>query len=257
MTASTTAATAIKSITPYIAVRKAEEVMDFIRQAFGAVGEVQGTGSQGGLHAEFTLDGSKLMIGGGKNWNAEQPERPAALHYYVREVDAVYARAVEAGATSLQAPIDQPYGDREAAVRDVAGNRWYLATNQATGHMPAGMPNLMAFLHARRSRELIRFLEAAFGASDPQVFEQEGRVAHAAVRLGSSMLEMSDAHGEWQPMPTTFFCNVDDVDAAYERALAAGGASMVAPADAAFGARLAGVTDLEGNQWYLAAPVRR
>jgi len=197
------------------------------------------------------------MIGGGKTWNAQQPERPAQLHYYVRDVDALYRRALAAGASSLQEPIDQPYGDREAGIRDIAGNHWYLATHKATGHMPPGMQALTAFLHVRNSRELIRFLEAAFGASDAEVLEQGNGVAYAHLRLGSSHLEMSDAHGQWQPRPTTFFCDVDDADAAYARAIAAGATSMSAPADAAFGARLAAISDPEGNQWYLAGPLKK
>jgi PhnB protein len=51
------------------------------------------------------------------------------LYLYVPNVDAVYRRAVAAGATSFQEPIDQPYGDRQAGVRDAFGNTWYIATH--------------------------------------------------------------------------------------------------------------------------------
>ena len=64
---------------------------------------------------------------------------PAGLHLYVPDADRVYRDAPEAGAASLYGPTDQPYGDREAGVQDVAGNHWYIATHQAGGHVPAGL----------------------------------------------------------------------------------------------------------------------
>jgi len=44
-------------------------------------------------------------------------------------VDAVYDRALKAGATSLNPPADQPYGDRNGGVKDPFGNTWYIATH--------------------------------------------------------------------------------------------------------------------------------
>jgi uncharacterized glyoxalase superfamily protein PhnB len=49
----------------------------------------------------------------------------------VPDVDAVYRRALEAGATSLSEPVDQPYGDRSGGVEDAFGNKWYIATHVA------------------------------------------------------------------------------------------------------------------------------
>jgi uncharacterized glyoxalase superfamily protein PhnB len=50
------------------------------------------------------------------------------FYLYVPDADAAYRRALVAGATSLHEPADQPYGDRSAAVKDVFGNIWYVAT---------------------------------------------------------------------------------------------------------------------------------
>src|SRR5439155_501428 len=71
------------------------------------------------------------------------------LHLYVPDADQVYRAALEAGADSLRAPVDQPYGDREASVRDVAGNHWYIATHQTGGHVPAGLGTVTPYLHPR------------------------------------------------------------------------------------------------------------
>ena len=80
-------------------------------------------------------------------------------------------------------------------------------------------------------------------------------VKHAKMRVGGSVVEMGEAHGPWEPMPTMFYVYVDDVDAAYRRALAAGGTSQEAPALQPYGERRAAVRDAFDNQWYPAAPL--
>src|SRR6185503_18719192 len=92
------------TITPYIAVKQALELIEFVKEAFGAEGSVQGTGSEGGLHAEFLIGDSMVMIGGGEAWRGTPT--PTALHLYVNDVDEVYQRSLQAGATSIQDPIE-------------------------------------------------------------------------------------------------------------------------------------------------------
>lgn len=116
------------TLSPYLIVREAEELVEFVKQAFGAEERYRGTGSAGGLHAELIVGDSLLMIGGGPN--VDEPLQ-AALHLYVEDVDTVYQRALQAGASSLGEPEDKPYGDRIAGVRDQSGNTWYLATRIA------------------------------------------------------------------------------------------------------------------------------
>jgi len=53
---------------------------------------------------------------------------PAQFYLYVPDADAAYRRALEAGAVSVTEPADQPYGDRNAGVKDVFGNQWFVAT---------------------------------------------------------------------------------------------------------------------------------
>lgn len=113
------------TVVPYICVVEAHEVIEFVQKAFGAEGAILGTGSQGGIHAEYRIGDAKIMIGGGPAWKNPLP-RPAALHVYVDDADATYARAIAAGAASLSVPRDMEYGDREASVRDAGGNNWYI-----------------------------------------------------------------------------------------------------------------------------------
>src|SRR5262247_1667179 len=135
-TIETTTSRGIRSVTPYLAVRPAVELIEFVKRAFGAEELLRTTGSGGGLHAEVRIGDTKVMIGGGEAWGGTPT--PTGLHLYVPDADQVYARALEAGADSLYAPVDQPYGDREAAITDLAGNHWYIGTHQSGGHVPAG-----------------------------------------------------------------------------------------------------------------------
>jgi PhnB protein len=244
----------IGSVTPYLAVRPAVELIEFVKRAFGAEELVRTTGSAGGVHAEVRIGDTRVMIGGGGAWGGTP--RPTGLHVYVPDADQVYRAALEAGADSLHGPVDQPYGDREASVKDIAGNHWYIATHQTGAHIPAGLGTVTPYLHPRGAPELIEFMKQAFAAEEMAIHRgPEGTIVHAKIRVGGSVVEMGEAHGEWGPMPTMFYVYVDDVDAWYRRALAAGATSMEAPALQPYGERRAAVRDAFDNQWYLAAAV--
>jgi len=116
------------TITPYLIVQEAGNLIEFVKQAFGATELFRDTGSAGGIHAEVRIGDSMLMIGGDGAWHGEPS--PAALYLYMEDVDSVYQRALQAGATSITEPADQPYGDRTAGVKDAFGNVWYIATHK-------------------------------------------------------------------------------------------------------------------------------
>lgn len=241
------------TITPYLAVREAPELIEFVKQAFGAEGQIYGIGSQGGLHAEYKIGDSIIMIGGGEEWRGTP--MPTALHTYVDDVDAVYQRALDAGATSMVEPLED-HGERLAGVKDVAGNEWYIAKRLSGSHTDEGLHTVNVYLHPLGAAKMIEFLKPAFGAEEVAVYRHEpgGPVVHAKVKIGNSVLEMGEAHGPYQPMPTMFFLYVDDVDAWYQRAVASGATSTSEPKQA-YGDRVASVTDPFGNTWYIATHV--
>jgi PhnB protein len=116
------------TVTPYLVVQLVREVMRFIERAFGAVAVFPPMIDDGRVvHAEFRIGDSVVMMAEASDeWKA----MPAMLHVYVdEEVDLVYRRALEAGATSLREPADQFYGDRSATVRDACGNVWSIANH--------------------------------------------------------------------------------------------------------------------------------
>jgi PhnB protein len=246
-------ALAQQTITPYLTVRRAEQLVEFVKTAFGGVELFRTTGSAGGLHAEVNIGESKLMIGGYETVE----EMPTSLHVYVPDADAIYQRALEAGATSVEEPVDQFYGDREAGVKDPTGNVWWIATHKLgpTGtYIPEGMRPVTPFLHPVGAAGLIDFMKQAFGAEEiSREASPEGMIHHALVRIGNSQIEMGEAHGEAQPLPPALFMNVENVEASYERALTAGATSLQQPSDQAYG-RTAWVKDAWGNTWYLTAP---
>ena len=237
------------TVNPYLTVKPAVELVDFLKEAFGAVESLRATGSAGGLHCELTIGDSKVFIGGGPGFDAQ----PAAIHFYVSDVDEIYARAVAAGATSLAAPSDQEYGERIAAVKDIGGNEWYIARRFDETAIP-NLHNVTLYFHPIGAPKFIHFLEKAFGA---QVVERhqsnEGFVYHARVRIGDAIVEMGEAHDQWQPMRSAIYMFVEDVDAVYRQALSAGATSALEPADQPYGGRMAWVNDEFGNIWYLSS----
>ena len=69
----------------------------------------------------------------------------------------------------------------------------------------------------------------------------DGAVRHAEVRIGDSMLMLTDGGGEWKPMPASLYLYVNDADATYKRALAAGATSVMEPVAQFYGDRQGGV----------------
>jgi PhnB protein len=245
----------LHTVTPYLLSERASDLAGFLERAFGGAETFRAPGAAGGTHIEVMIGDSKLMMGGMKGME----EMPTALHLYVEDADAVYRRALAEGAASLQEPTDQFYGDREAAIRDPFGNNWYIATHKATAgkRPPEGLRSVTPFLHPRGADRLIEFLEKAFDArAVARHASPDGVVRHATIRLGDSMIEMGEAHGQWQPMPGAIYLYVPDVDATYRKALAAGAVSITEPKDEPYGDRNAGVKDPFGNIWYIGTPIK-
>jgi PhnB protein len=244
------------TVTPYIAVREAEELIAFVKTAFGAEGAILGIGSAGGYHAEYRIGDSMVMIGGGPNWKGTP--MPMILHLYVPDADSTYERALAAGASSIYKPMDQPYGDREAGVRDLTGTVWFIATHKAgPRHIPEGLHTLTPGLFVRGTDRMIDFLKRAFAGTEEMCDRApDGTIVHAMVRIGDSVVELGEARGEWQPMPSMFLLYVDDVDAWYKRALEGGATSVSAPSEDSPGGRTGAVKDDSGNLWYLSTPTQ-
>jgi uncharacterized glyoxalase superfamily protein PhnB/catechol 2,3-dioxygenase-like lactoylglutathione lyase family enzyme len=247
-----------RTITPYLTVPDVFAEAEFLTKAFGAEGQVYGIGSAGGYHSEYRIGESMVMVGGGGGKSTWQGSpMPGSIHLYVPNVDDVYARSIEAGASSLMPPTDMSYGERGAGIEDVGGNHWYIATASGDNYIPQGMPNLIPFFNPRGAPKMIEFLKDAFAAEEVAIHKSpEGVVLHAEVRIGSSIVEMGEAHGQWQPRPMNLMVYVEDCDDWYRRAMQAEGTiSISEPVNQPYG-RVGTIQDPFGNTWYLSSEVK-
>ena len=244
------------TIAPYAIVPRAGEFIEFLKNAFGGTERFRvgrEPGSEFIMHAEVAIGNSVIELA---DANEQIPAAPMAIHLYVDDADTVFARAIEAGATSIYEVGDHVSGDRQGAVRDPFGNLWYVAMIKGWTPGPEGVASVQPYLHLRNSEKMIPFLENAFGGvvQGHVPTSPEGHVLHATVQIGDNTLELDEAHGEFQPMPCHLHLHVDDADAMYAQALRAGATSIDAPSDKPYG-RSGGVKDPFGNSWYVTSPL--
>ena len=246
-----------RMVTPYLVAADGLALLEFAKQGLGAE-EMMRAVMPTGVHAEVRIGDTRLMLGGGlAGKKFPGTLQPNALHIYVEDADAVTQKAVEAGATLIDPVRDQEYGERSSAVRDKAGNYWYIATAKGESHVPKGLFSVNPYLHPRRAEPFIAFLKRAFGAQEVAKYASpDGVVHHAVVRVGDSVLEMGEAHGKYETMEAMFYLYVPNMEDVYRQALAAGATSFQEPADQPYGDRNAGVKDAFGNKWYIATHVK-
>jgi uncharacterized glyoxalase superfamily protein PhnB len=121
---------------------------------------------------------------------------------------------------------------------------------------PDGYHAVTPYLVVDGAARLIDFLEEVFDAEQVERFAAPGnRIGHAEVRIGDSVVMLGESHGEHKPMQMMLYVYVDDVDATYQRAVAAGAAAVQPPVDQFYGDRSGGVRDPFGNIWWVATHI--
>ena len=122
-------------LTPYLIVDGAGAAIDFYCSVLGAQESLRMPAPDGRIgHAELRLGDSMIMLA---DENAQMDSRgpraiggtPVSLHVYVEDSDAVFERAVQAGARALRAVEDRFYGDRSGQFEDPFGHRWDVSTH--------------------------------------------------------------------------------------------------------------------------------
>ena len=115
------------TVTPYLIVKGAAQLVDFLKRAFGAKEVHLMKGPDGGVaHGDLLVGDSHVMLG---EANGPWAPQPTSLYLYLPDCDATYKQALAAGGTSVQEPKTQFYGDRHGCVKDLCGNLWWLATH--------------------------------------------------------------------------------------------------------------------------------
>jgi len=122
--------------------------------------------------------------------------------------------------------------------------------------VPDGFHTVTPYLTCTPVAGVIEFLEKTFGAVVVErMSASDGRLMHAEVQVGDSILMLGEPSAPWQPMPCALYLYVGDCDAAYRRALEAGAVSVAEPADQFYGDRHCGVRDVAGNLWWIATHI--
>ena len=117
------------TVTPFLNVKGVAKLIDFLKAALGAE-EIMRMPGPGGdvVHAEVSIGNSRVMLG--EVMGPNQQVSSSYFYVYVSDADALYKRAVGAGATAVSEPADQFWGDRMGTVKDPFGNLWSIATHK-------------------------------------------------------------------------------------------------------------------------------
>ena len=148
------------AITPYLTIKNAVEAIAFYEKVFGAKEMHRMADPQSGkiMHSALKIDDSMLFLSDefpqmGSKGPLTLGGSPVTIHYYTPEVDAVVARAAEAGATVLMPPMDMFWGDRFSKLQDPFGHIWSVATHIAdpsAEEMQKAMEAQMAAMKAKK-----------------------------------------------------------------------------------------------------------
>ena len=293
-TTPTTPSTTATEVTPYLTVAGAAAALEWYSEAFGAVEEFRVVGDDGRLgHAEFTIGDARFMLADeypeiGLPSPASLGGTPVALHVSVTAVDALFDRAVAAGATTLRPPADQPHGARHGVLVDPYGHRWMLSQpleafdldtyrrrSEGTGYrvVASGKAGPLAGATAARRRAQggiwaavfyrdalagIRFLVDVFGFEEQLVVTgPDGRtVVHSELRWPEGGIVQAGTYDPANvyalaPGQQGLYVITADPSSVWERSQAAGLDVVRSPESPDYdpGGLTFSVRDREGNLW--------
>jgi len=124
--------------------------------------------------------------------------------------------------------------------------------------VPDGYHTITPFLFVNGADNLIQFMLRVFHAEEVQrMHREDGSILFAEVRIGDSLVMLTEAPPDRTPMPAMLYIYLDDLDSVYQSGLAAGAISLQAPRDEGYGDRTAGLQDASGNQWWLAQRIEK
>jgi uncharacterized glyoxalase superfamily protein PhnB len=122
--------------------------------------------------------------------------------------------------------------------------------------IPDGYPAVTPYLMVPDAARFIEFLSTVFGARvTEQLKRPDGKIGHTEVRLGDSMIMLSEASEQRAATPVMLHFYVEDVDATFERAVRAGGTVVAQPSNQFYGDRSGGVKEPCGNTIWIATHV--
>lgn len=122
--------------------------------------------------------------------------------------------------------------------------------------VPEGYHSVTPYIIVPGVAKLIDFAKQVFNATEKErVTQPDGRIMHAEISIGDSVIMLGEPHAGANEMPATLYVYVPDIDATYQRAVNTGARSLREPRDEVYGDRTAGVEDAFGNHWWIGTHV--
>jgi uncharacterized glyoxalase superfamily protein PhnB len=268
-------ATMGSAIIPALRYRNAPEAIEWLCKAFGFQKNAVYPGGNGTIaHAQLTFGTGMIMLGsinpGAFGKVIKQPDEIGGAEtqspcVIVADVDAHYARAKAAGAKMIVDIADMEYGGRAYTCADLEGHLWYFGSYNPWGEN-AGETSSAAHAKPRHVRngfaavrpyvygypDLFDFVKKVFGAEELERTNFSHGGSHIELKVGDGVivLELGDKLPP-SAKPSSIYVYVEDVDAAYQRALQAGATSLSEPSDKPYDERSAGLKDRSGNTWWI------
>jgi PhnB protein len=122
--------------------------------------------------------------------------------------------------------------------------------------IPDGYHTITPYIVTSDAAKLIAFVEKAFGGEVRHKTVEEGRIRHAEMRVGTSMIMLAQGVPEYQPTHIHIYVYIEDCDAVFERAVAAGGTVIMPMKDQEYGDRNGGLADPVGNSWWIGKRIK-
>ncbi len=247
--------TGYSSVSPWLITRDTNALFEFITAAFGAEEIDRVVGADGSIgHAEARIgDSVVLAFDSRPHW----PATPSYLRLYTHDADAAFHAALAAGATAVSVPDNSAWGDRGARVQDPLGNIWWIMSHVedvsgGVSHVPAGYRSVEPRIITSSTPELLRFITAAFAEQEAfRVPTGDASIGHAEARIGDSNVLAFDSRPGWPPTPAFLRVYVDDGDATFAAALAAGATPVTDMTEMFWGEEVGRVRDPLGNLWWI------
>jgi uncharacterized glyoxalase superfamily protein PhnB len=242
------------NIFPVVRYQDARAAITWLARAFAFEKQAEHPGPDGTIgHAELRLGAGVIGISSatppdnGNPWSAVRQ----GLYVAVDDVDAHHERARRAGADIVAPLRDTDYGSRDYSARDPDGHLWGFGT-YAMGAQE-GEPNIYPELRCPGGPAIVGWLARAFGFTTLVAIPgPDGATMHAEMRLGDGVIMLnvgSGDHGTWGDLTQATSVRIDDPDAHFARARAAGAAVVIPPMTTRYGARSYWARDPEGFLW--------
>jgi PhnB protein len=125
-------------------------------------------------------------------------------------------------------------------------------------YIPDGFTTVTPYFFVLDAERFVEFLKLAFGGDEiGRSMRDDGKIANAQVRIGSSTLMISEASARYKPMPGSYYLYVEDADASMQAALRNGATLEMEVDDMPYGDRQGGVVDPVGNIWWISQRIEK